>query len=175
MTARIARILSLSMLTLTIGAVSGAADAHAGIIVTVGRPSPEVCNQDSRKQQSEFDGQREGHRKEQYKQEGNRCVVLPDGEVACARSISVETTASVPKDWRCVAVDSRTLFCEVPGTGAAPDAAGYGVFEVEASEDVYAIDSDEQIEALGCNGGGVGSLGGLVLGLLVAVRRRKTC
>jgi hypothetical protein len=171
LTARIAR--TLSLLAVSFGALSIAADAHAGIIVTVGRPSPEVFSQDNKKQQSEFDGHREGHRKEQYKDEGNRCVVLPSGEVACARSISVETTASVPKEWRCVAVDSRTLFCEVPGTGAAPDAAGYGIFEVEPTEEVYALDADEQIEALGCSGGAGASLGGLVIGLLVTMRRRK--
>lgn len=171
---------TLTTLAATLGAaliIGIPGTAEAGIIVTVGRPSPELSTQDAKKQPSGFDGQR---KEQQYVQEGTRCVTLPDGQVACAKSIRVENASSVPKDWRCVTVDAKTLFCELPAIGAGPSAAGYGELNLSSDEteviDVGADAMGEEVEALGCAGGPAGSalpLAGAVFGLLLLGLRTR--
>jgi MYXO-CTERM domain-containing protein len=148
--------------------VSGAV-AQAGIIVTVGRPCPEISLQkatspDARQQQSGS-----------FMTEGaeTRCVVMPDGQTKCGKSIRVESVSMLPADWRCTPVAKGTLYCETPSFGASPGAAGEGDFDPDAHGEDFL--SDEQIETLGCSGGaGPGALTG-ALGLLLigALRRRR--
>lgn len=143
--------------------------AHAGIIVVVGRPCPEIpideraSNDDSRHAS--------------FETSTTRCVVMPDGRTLCAKSIRVEKESMLPPDWRCIPIAKSMLYCEVPAYGTSPGAAGEGDFE--GFEGVTADEADlldaEEIEALGCSGGaGAGGLFGVVGALWVVLRRRRS-
>lgn len=147
--------------------------AQAGIIVTVGgEPCPDM---DPRQSSKPSPGD---HREQQlppgYSSEGDtRCVVMPDGQTRCGETMRVETVSMLPADWRCVSVGRATLYCETPNFGGSPGAAGEGDFDPDAQYgDTF---DDEEIQALGCSGGGAagGLLGLLGVGLLVVRSRRR--
>ena len=164
------RLIIRSFLSLAAVLGIGGASAHAGIIVTVGKPCPEISvparkpNPDNQRQ-TMFEGD---------SSEGTRCVVMPDGSTRCGKSIRVETLSMLPPDWRCVTVTKTVLYCETPTFGASPGSAGAGGFDPDADGDY--LDDDEQIETLGCSGGA--DFGGIAAGIggmivLFAVRRRR--
>jgi hypothetical protein len=157
-------------------------DAHAGIIVTVGKPNPEPC----REKESPF--KRKGHHERRtFQNEGTRCVELPNGGVECGLSIRVESTSSLPGDWRCVAVSPGTLWCETPAPplapmGAGPSAAAGGDFDPsryvsDPSTSTPTVDpSDDELLAVGCGAGGLSNLLPLFAALpLLALCRRRGC
>lgn len=165
----IIRSIALAIATAGIGVLAD--DAHAGIIVTVGRPCPEMNQQKPRPAQNPNDGQRP----EMYPEgaDGTRCVQLPDGSTRCGKSIRVESVNVLPADWRCIPVAKSVLYCETPMFGASPGASGEGDFDPdEYIEDIGA--PDEEVQALGCQGGDLGA--GALLGLgglgLLMLRRR---
>jgi len=145
------------------------ASAQAGIIVTVGKPCPEVFFQ--KKPTSE------GQRAAMFEAESSdtRCVVMPDGQVRCAKAIRVENVAALPADWRCIPVAKSVLYCETPSFGSSPGSAGEGAFDPGMEEEDFT--ADEELQTLGCSGGaGLGGiatgLGGLLV-LFAAARRRR--
>lgn len=161
---------SFALVLATAGVGALAADAHAGIIVTVGRPCPEMNQQKPRPSQNPNEGQRQDMYQESS--DGTRCVQLPDGSTRCGKSIRVESVNVLPADWRCIAVAKSVLYCETPMFGASPGAGGEGDFDPD--EYIEDIGTDEEVQALGCQGGdlGAGALFGLVGLGLVALRRR---
>lgn len=143
-------------------ALGGAGVANAGIIVTIGRPTPEVCLQKK--------GEAQRGMRSFFENEATRCVTLPDGQTRCGRSVRVETALALPVEWRCIQVNSGTFYCDVPGLGSSPGAAGGGDFDGDDDE----LDEDEGIETLSCSSGaGMGLVGGIVGLGLIAVRRRR--
>jgi len=160
------------ILSAVIGFSAFSAAAQAGIIVTVGRPCPELTFQ--RKPTPE------GQRANMFEAESSdtRCVVMPDGQTRCAKTIRVETVSALPSDWRCVQVAKSVLYCETPSFGSSPGSAGMGTFDPDAdldpSEDFV---DDGELQTLGCSGGTglagmAAGIGGLLV--LVAARRRRT-
>jgi hypothetical protein len=140
--------------------------AQAGIIVTVGRPCPEI----SLDRQKPTADSREAMFAESS---DTRCVTMPDGQVRCGEIVRVESVSMLPPDWRCTPVSKGVLYCETPSYGASPGAAGAGEFDPEADES-YDL-ADEEIQTLGCSGGSgaaglLSGLGGLLV--LWLVRRR---
>ena len=155
----------------------GAGDAHAGIIVTVGKPSPEPC----REKQSLFKRPSELERRI-FHSDGTRCIELPNGGVECGKSIRVESVQALPRDWRCVAVAPGLLWCETPTSllspaGSGPAAAAGGDFDPTRYESTPAtqtplLDSDPDLLAVGCGAGGLSNLF-LVLGALPLLWLRR--
>ena len=157
--------LALSAVVATFAVVSTGGVANAGIIVTIGRPSPEICLQ------KKTEGQR-GPRQNFFESEATRCVTLPDGQTRCGRTVRVETALALPIEWRCIQVNSGTFYCDVPGLGSSPGSAGGGGYDGDGDEDD--LDEDEGIETLSCSSGaGMGLFGGIVGLGLIALRRRR--
>lgn len=161
----------ISVLKLALGLLAVpliGAVAHAGIIVVVGRPCPEISVDE---RASHEDG-----RHPSFESSGTRCVVMPDGKTLCAKSIRVEKESMLPSDWRCIPVAKSILYCETPAYGTSPGAGGEGEFELAAIEDEWQDLDDEEMEALGCSGGagvgGLAGLGGIVA--IMALRRRRS-
>lgn len=184
MRARTFAILAVTALApLFVGTSSG--DAHAGIIVTVGKPSPERCK-------GEEDGARyrrtDHHEHRAFQSDGTRCVELPGGDVECGQAVRVDSLGSLPRDWRCVAVEPGVLWCETPNVsvlpvGAGPAATPGGSYDPGRGEAANASRTplDTQLDkgevmAVGCSGGGLGNLLPLLAGLpLLALCRRRRC
>lgn len=152
---------------LGVGAVG--ASAQAGIIVTVGKPCPEVT---LIQKKPTSDGQRAA----MFEAETNdtRCVVMPDGQTKCAKTIRVETVSALPADWRCIQVAKAVLYCETPSFGSSPGSAGEGEFDPDMEDEDFV--ADDELQTLGCAGGAgfegiAAGVGGLVM--LLAVRRRR--
>ncbi len=159
---------SILILSAILGVSAVGASAQAGIIVTVGKPCPEVTLQ--RKPTPE------GQRASMFEAETSdtRCVVMPDGQTKCAKTIRVETVSALPADWRCIQVAKAVLYCETPSFGSSPGAAGEGEFDPDMEMEDEDFVADEELQTLGCSGGagfeGIAmGLGGLLL--LVAARR----
>lgn len=165
------------------GTALSAGSAHAGIIVTVGKPNPEPC----RDKQSPF-ARGSSHERRTFQSEGTRCVELPGGEVECGKAIRVESIGSLPRDWRCVSVGPGTLWCETPTPpvapmGGGPAAAAGGDFDPTRYDDPAAspslnpLHSNDEMMAVGCSSGGLSNLLPLLAALpLVALcRRRRGC
>lgn len=141
--------------------------AHAGIIVVVGRPCPEIPVDER--------ASSDDSRHASFETSSTRCVVMPDGRTLCAKSIRVEKESMLPPDWRCIPIGKSMLYCEVPAYGTSPGAGGQGDFEGFEEGDFDVFESEE-IEALGCSSGaGVGGLFGVVGVLWVVLRRRRGC
>lgn len=165
------------------GTTLTAGSAHAGIIVTVGKPNPEPC----RDKQSPF-ARGSGHERRTFQSEGTRCVELPGGDVECGKAIRVESVGSLPRDWRCVSVGPGTLWCETPTPpmapmGGGPAAAAGGDFDPTRYDDSAApatldpMSSNDEMMAVGCSSGGLSNLLPLLaaLPLLALCRRRRGC
>jgi hypothetical protein len=175
-----------ALLGLAFAFVLAGGDAHAGIIVTVGKPNPELCD-GSKSSRSTGSATRRLY----FESEGTRCVELPGGQVECGKAIRVDTTSALPRDWRCVAVAPGVLYCEIPtpatAQGAGPAAAGGGEFDPSRFEvsnggpgpELQTLDRDQELLAVGCGQGASSS--GLVLlaalGMLAwfTARRRRSC
>lgn len=179
--------LALTVLALGLPALSSGT-AHAGIIVTVGKPNPEPC----RDKQSPFT-RGSGHERRTFQSEGTRCVELPGGDVECGKSIRVESVSSLPRDWRCVSVAPGLLWCETPTPpvapmGSGPAAAAGGEFDPTRYDGssasspslnpmVDSPDSGDDLLAVGCSSGGLSNLLPLfgALPLIALCRRRRGC
>jgi len=141
--------------------------AHAGIIVVVGRPCPEIPV-DPR---AASDDSRHAN----FETSSTRCVVMPDGRTLCAKSIRVDKESMLPPDWRCIPIAKSMLYCETPAYGTSPGAGGEGDFEAFEDEGFEMLEDAEEIQALGCsNGAGVGGLVGVGGVLLLMLRRRRS-
>ena len=151
-----------------------ASSAHAGIIVTVGRPSP-VDTTKKPKAATAFpvDANDGG---------GDRmCVVTLDGRTNCPQVFTIDPLTGLPMGWMCRPLGANRFYCDEPGRGAGADGEGGagGFEEADGSanvDDVGDMDGGEEIEAFGCDAGGAGSGFGVLaaLGALGAmgVRRR---
>lgn len=158
-------IRSLLFVAAFVGVSAVGASAQAGIIVTVGRPCPEF--QLPRKPTPD-----QRMQMQMAAENADTCIMTPDGQMRCAKIMRVETMSSVPADWRCVPIAKSVLYCETPGYGSSPGAAGEGAFDPSMDEEDFL--DDEEIQTLGCEGAGVGSLAGIAgLVALVMARRRR--
>ena len=171
------KIITAFLLSTFVALSFGADPAHAGIIVTVGKPSPDPCPQENVKRKAVHE------RKSTYESDGTRCVELPNGGVECGQSIRIGSLSAVPTDWRCVSVSSSILYCELPTTatvsqGAGPGAGGPGELDPSradhSSEPLHEVDNSE-LTAMGCSAGGSSTLFGVLaaLGLLAVCTRRR--
>jgi len=177
-------IIATLLLSTLVAVGFGVDSAHAGIVVTVGKPKPDLCPQESVKRKAVQ------QRRATYESDGTRCVELPTGGVECGQSIRVGSLSAVPTDWRCVSVSSSILYCELPtmaslSQGAGPGAGGPGELDpsrLDNSSDPAAnpqldtLANDGELMAMGCSAGGSSTLLGILaaLGLLgVYTRRRK--
>lgn len=161
---------NLIVFAAVVGASVAGVEAHAGIIVTVGRPCNDLVVQPARSP----DARQQQHQAGAYANGGDtRCVVLPDGQTRCGKTMRVESVSMLLADWRCTQVAKATLYCETPSFGSSPGAAGEGDFDPDAAGDE--LFDDEEIQTLGCSGGvGAGGIGGLVgLVVLYGTRRRR--
>jgi hypothetical protein len=176
------RALTLVATAVLAVALSGATmTANAGIIVTIGKPNPEPC----REKDSPYT--REGKKEQRtFRNEGTRCVELPDGGVECGSSIRLDSASALPRDWSCVAVGPGLLWCETPsapmaGMGGAPAAAAGGDYDPSryepAPSSTPTIDpAGDEMMAVGCSGGGLSNLLPLFAALpLLALCRRRGC
>ncbi len=176
------KIITTFLLSAFVALSFGTSTAHAGIIVTVGKPNPEHCPQESVKRKSVHE------RKATFESDGTRCVELPNGGVECGQSIRIGSLSAVPTDWRCVSVSSSILYCELPTTatvsqGAGPGAGGPGELDPSrfdssdpaSNPELNALDDDGELMAMGCSTGGYSTLFGVLaaLGLLAVYTRRR--
>lgn len=151
----------------TVGAFAGV--AQAGIIVTVGKPCPELNMQKPKPANNPSEGQRHDMFEDAMMSEGTRCVQMPDGSTKCGKSIRVETVNMLPADWRCIPVAKSVLYCETPTFGASPGAAGEGEFDPDDLQDEGF--EDEEVEALGARVAASASAGSSAL----AASRSSPC
>lgn len=110
---------------------------------------------------------------QQAAENNDTCLMMPDGQLRCAKTLRVETINALPAEWHCIQVSKSVLYCETTGFGSSPGAGGAGAFDPTGDEP---IDDDGEIQALGCSGGagvgGLAGLGGLIV-IAAASRRRR--
>lgn len=148
-----------------------ASSADAGIIVTVGRPSPVDVTKKPKATATAFPIDADG---------GDRmCIVTLDGRTNCPQVASIDPMTGLPSGWMCRPLGSNRFYCDEPGRGAGADgeggAGGFDGTDVE-SDDVDDVDGDDAIEAFGCDAGGASSGFGVLAAFgalgVMGVRRR---
>ncbi len=149
-----------------------ASSADAGIIVTVGRPTPVDMTKKPKAMTNTFPVDNDGG--------GDRmCVVTLDGRTNCPQVFTIDPLTGLPMGWMCRPLGANRFYCDEPGRGAGADGeGGAGGFEEAdgSAEDVDEVDGGEEIEAFGCDAGGAGSGFGVLAALgaigVLSARRR---
>jgi len=153
-------------------------EAHAGIIVTVGKPMPEdVARHVKAGTLAIYPTPGSGSSSNGSEKSQSACYVDKTGQTVCNQKIDPFT--GVPVGWHCVPIGNGQLYCEGPGIGVGPEEGGAGRFD--PSDDAGLDDDngldDTQIEAMGC-AAGMGLSGGImgivsVVAMLVFLMRAR--
>ncbi|MFO0748740.1 MAG: hypothetical protein U1F43_24215 [Myxococcota bacterium] len=155
------------------------APARAGIIVTVGKPSPE----DAKKTKT---GSLPGYTGDTRSASTTPSPTGTSTTTACTQdtkantatcSAKIDPATGLPVDWKCTPIGGGLIYCEDPAaSGAAPGEGGAGSFD-PADYDDDTLDDGDAIQTLGCAGGAgsglygiLGAIGGLVF--MIRARRR---
>jgi len=159
--------LCVSVVTLAVTSTS----ARAGIIVTVGKPTPEDASKRTKPGASLGTGDR-------TTSTGAPCPsdAVPDKSQSgsCTQSQKIDPVTGLPADWKCVPIGGGLLYCEAPTAGAGGSAGpgGQGAWDGATDDEDFEDldddlnDADDELQVMGCSGGGSTS-GLLALALVV--------
>jgi len=167
-------VLAVSLVALM---VSGSGPAHAGIIVTVGKPAPEDASKRLKPGVTLSAPERGASPSGPCSAEST-----PQDKSAQSCNQKIDPATGLPADWKCVPIGGGLLYCEGPGAGAAADEGGAGSWDPDAEDyedfedEGYDAGGDE-IEAFGCAAGNAagGVLGAVsvLAALFMMVRGRR--
>lgn len=146
-----------------------ASSAQAGIIVTVGRPSPVDLSKKPKATTGTYANDKDG---------GDRmCVVTLDGKTNCPMVAQIDPMTGLPAGWLCRPLGPNQFYCDDPaGRGAGADSAGAAGGFDESDGAADEVDGSDEIQSFGCDAGGVSGGFGVfaalgALGMMGARRR----